>query len=79
MSEQSKKYVALIEELYPPDSRFPETATLGKEFMVWALQRFIDRMGGWKKLDESILKDMAYYCERHEKMTQNLVDKPNNT
>lgn len=70
----SKKYIAIIEELYPPDSRFPETANRGKEFMMWALQRFIDRMG-WKNLDEAILKDMAYYCERHEKMT-NLVDKP---
>ena len=75
----SEKYITIIEELYPPDSRFPETATKGKEFMVWALERFIDRMGGWRKLDESILKDMAYYCERQEKMEQNLVDKPKKT
>jgi len=71
MSEKErKKSIAIIEELYPPDSQYPATKKMGEEFMHWALTKFINRYG-WKGLDEAILKDMAYFCQRHEKMVEN--------
>jgi len=68
-AEERKKNITTIEELYPPDSQYPETKKLGEEFMHWALTKFINRYG-WRGLSDAILKDMAYFCERHEKMVE---------
>ena len=68
---ERKRYIQIIEHLYPPDSKFPTVSELGDQFMLWSLKRFLSKFKkNWRELDEEILKDMAYFCERHEEMIQ---------
>lgn len=69
---ERKQNIQIIEQLYPPDSKYQDIADLGDQFMLWALKLFLSKFkNNWRELDDEILSHMAYYCERHERMTEN--------
>ena len=63
---QRKKAIEIIEALYPADSQFHDTATIGMELLAQAKHEIND----WRNLPESVLVRYAELCQMFDSVSE---------
>jgi hypothetical protein len=54
--------IATIEDLYPPDSEYPDTAEIGRQLLAEAK----DTMSSWRNEPLDVLQEFARLCQRED-------------
>lgn len=57
----SSDYVTIIGELYPPDSIWESTGSIGRELLLESILEF-----GWENLPEELLRIYAEKCKQRD-------------
>jgi len=74
MNRQSA--ITVIQNLYPPNSQYPETSRIGKELLKKACGTTpgagIER--NWECLDSATLITLAHLCEDYDLISQSAIN-----
>ena len=62
MDKLKENVIRSIEELYPPDSEYDDTAEIGQRFLLSAVMNKMD----WRELPLNVLIEMNQFCIRLE-------------
>lgn len=57
------KYIDTIRGLYPADSRYPDTAEIGRRLLLEAMEK---TAFNWRDLPEDVLRIYAELCEQED-------------
>ena len=63
MEMTKEKAIKEIEQLYPPDSDFPDTAAIGQELLAEAKRRFAT----WKNEPDDVIFELLNLCRDRER------------